>query len=85
MRLHLANARLIDPEALTETPGGLLVENGRITGVGDVTAPEGRVIDCGGQCLAPGIVDIGVKVGEPGERHKESLPLGRAAPRRRGA
>ena len=31
-----------------------------------------QVIDCGGQCLAPGIVDIGVKVCEPGERHKES-------------
>ncbi|MEL7389364.1 MAG: dihydroorotase [Pseudomonadota bacterium] len=29
-------------------------------------------IDCGGMCLAPGIVDIGVKVCEPGERHKES-------------
>jgi dihydroorotase len=29
-------------------------------------------IDAGGAFLAPGIVDIGVKVGEPGERHKES-------------
>ena len=38
---------------------------------------EGRfgaeIIDCGGQCLAPGIVDWGVKIGEPGERHKESF------------
>ena len=33
----------------------------------------GTVIDCGGKCLAPGIVDIGVKIGEPGERHKESF------------
>jgi dihydroorotase len=31
------------------------------------------VIDCGGKCLAPGIVDWGVKVGEPGERHRESF------------
>jgi dihydroorotase len=31
------------------------------------------VIDAGGLCLAPGIVDWGVKVGEPGERHKESF------------
>ena len=37
-------------------------------------APEGAVeVDCGGHCLAPGIVDIGVKIGEPGERHKESF------------
>jgi dihydroorotase len=31
------------------------------------------VIDCGGKCLAPGIVDWGVKIGEPGERHRESF------------
>jgi len=31
-------------------------------------------------CLAPGIIDIGVKVSEPGERHKESFrSAGRAA------
>ena len=32
-----------------------------------------KVIDCEQNCLAPGIVDIGVKIGEPGERHKESF------------
>ncbi|PHQ84262.1 MAG: dihydroorotase [Thalassobium sp.] len=37
-------------------------------------------LDCNGKCLAPGIVDIGVKVSEPGERHKESFrSAGRAA------
>ncbi len=38
------------------------------------------MIDLGGKCLAPGIVDLGVKIGEPGERHKESFrSAGRAA------
>jgi len=32
-----------------------------------------EILDCGGRYLAPGIVDIGVKVSEPGERHKESF------------
>lgn len=32
-----------------------------------------KVVDCKGKCLAPGIIDIGVKIGEPGERHKESF------------
>ena len=36
-------------------------------------ALKGKVIDCKGMCLAPGIVDIGVKVCEPGEKHKESF------------
>ncbi|WP_445285955.1 dihydroorotase [Yoonia sp. 208BN28-4] len=63
--------------------GAVLVEDGIITQVyetatPDVTGPQ--VIDCGGKCLAPGIVDIGVKVSEPGERHKESFrSAGRAA------
>ena len=70
------NARLIDPATGTDTPGWLLVENGRIAArdVGP-QGPEERaatIVDCAGKCLAPGIVDIGVKVCEPGERHKES-------------
>ena len=35
--------------------------------------PSEEILDCAGKCLAPGIVDIGVKVSEPGERHKESF------------
>ena len=77
------NARLIDPVALTDSRGALLMRNGKITAVYETapTPPKGAsVIDCGGQCLAPGIIDIGVKVSEPGERHKESFrTAGRAA------
>ncbi|CUJ04718.1 dihydroorotase [Cognatishimia activa] len=74
MSLLFTNARLIDPENQTDTLGSLLVKDGKIIAVGDnIAAPEGaEVIDCQGHCLAPGIVDIGVKVCEPGERHKES-------------
>jgi len=68
-----ANARLIDPEAQTDAPGSLLVRDGVIEGI-DADPPEGAaVIDCGGRALAPGIIDWGVKIGEPGERHKESF------------
>jgi len=67
------NARLIDPEAGTDAPGWLLIDKGVIVARGTDAPPQAEtVIDCGGHCLAPGIVDIGVKVCEPGERHKES-------------
>ena len=73
MTLHLTNARLIDPESLTETEGALTVENGLITAL-NAPAPKGATtFDCGAKCLAPGIVDIGVKVGEPGETHRSIL------------
>jgi dihydroorotase len=72
MTLHLTNARLIDPEAGTDALGSLTVKDGVIVGRG--ATPKGaEVFDCGGMCLAPGIVDWGVKIGEPGERHRESF------------
>ena len=75
-RTLFTNARLIDPEAAAETLGSLLIENGMIVAVYDdaaTTDNSATIIDCAGKYLAPGIVDIGVKVCEPGERHKESF------------
>lgn len=81
--LFFKNAKLIDPEAGTVTTGGLVVRDGKITEIltqrtdlneEKLTAVNfDQVIDCDRKHLAPGIVDIGVKVCEPGERHKESF------------
>lgn len=79
------NAKLIDPEAATDQTGSLLIENGKIKALlapGDDEPNADVVIDCAGDCLAPGLVDLGVKVSEPGERHKESFrSAGEAAAR----
>lgn len=73
MTTHFENARLIDPESGTDSLGSLTVDQGVIVALG-AEAPKGAtVVDCGGQCLAPGMVDWGVKIGEPGERHRESF------------
>lgn len=83
MTILFKNARLIDPEAGTDSLGSLLVQGGSICEIFSEGADfeqlfrdqnsSPKVIDCAGKCLAPGIVDIGVKVCEPGERHKESF------------
>ncbi len=71
--IHFTNARLIDPETLTDSPGSLTVENGLIHAI-NAPAPAGaQIFDCQSLPLAPGIVDLGVQIGEPGERHKESF------------
>jgi dihydroorotase len=71
------NARLINPATRTDTLGSLTVENGQITAI---DGPQvGTVVDLDGACLAPGIIDIGVKICEPGERHKESYASAGAA------
>jgi len=74
MKTLFDHARLIDPEAGTDAPGWLLVADGHIVEHGTGEAPPAEeVVDCAGKCLAPGIVDLGVKICEPGERHKESF------------
>lgn len=82
-KMLFTNARLIDPVTLTDEVGALLIDGGVISARYEEANPKvdgTEVIDCKGKCLAPGIIDIGVKVSEPGERHKESFrSAGRAA------
>lgn len=76
--LVLTNARVIDPATNLDAPGAVIVNNGLIEAAGpdalNQGAPEGTtVIDCGGNVVAPGLVDMGVSVGEPGDEHRETL------------
>ncbi|MCX7355501.1 MAG: dihydroorotase [Alphaproteobacteria bacterium] len=77
-RVAYVNARLLDPASGLDTKGGLVTDGEAIAALGpEVTAkshPEGTIIvDCGGHCLAPGLVDMRVQVREPGEEHKETI------------
>jgi dihydroorotase len=71
------NARLIDPASGKDEPGGLLVKDGVIADLGAQlrrNAPErARVIDCKGHVLCPGLIDMQVFTGEPGQEHRETL------------
>lgn len=83
MSALLVNARLIEPETGREGRGSLRIEEGAIAAVtfGDEPDAAGATrIDCGGLALAPGLVDVGVTVGEPGAAHLEDFDsAGRAA------
>jgi dihydroorotase len=75
--LAIINARLVDPAGDYEGPGAVLIQDGRIVEVihGAATrTPDGvEIIDAGGMVLAPGLIDIRVKTGEPGAEPKETL------------
>ena len=73
MITHFTNARLINPETLTDDIGSLTIVGDKIHALNTPAPKSATIIDCQGYCLAPGIVDIGVKIGEPGDRHKESF------------
>lgn len=76
--LALVNARIVDPASNRDETGGILVENGIIQEIGAkvtrANAPEAaEIVDCRGQVLAPGLIDMRVQLREPGEEHKETI------------
>lgn len=77
MSLQIINARLLDPATGTDAPGGVFIEKGVIkefrTGTGVSFKDAKETIDADGLCLAPGLIDLRAKTGEPGEEHKETL------------
>jgi dihydroorotase len=77
MSLEILNARLLDPATGTDATGGVLIDQGLIkefrTGTGVSFKGAKETIDANGLCLAPGLIDLRAKTGEPGEEHKETL------------
>ncbi len=76
--LVLTNARVIDPANSMDEAGAVIVQDGTILAAGadalNQGAPDGaQIIDCNGAVVAPGLIDIGVSVGEPGAEHRETL------------
>ncbi|HEY0146649.1 MAG TPA: dihydroorotase, partial [Methylovirgula sp.] len=82
--LALVNARLIDPARETEERGGVLIIDGIIRDLGpQVVAaslpPHAHIIDCAGDVVAPGLIDMCAFVGEPGAEHRETIATATAA------
>lgn len=77
MSTVIFNSRLLDPKSETDCSGGVRIEKGKIVDFGEhlYEQPSNgeESIDAGGLCLAPGIIDLRVKTGEPGSEHRETL------------
>ncbi|KAF0186171.1 MAG: dihydroorotase [Hyphomonadaceae bacterium] len=69
------NARVIDPASDFDGKTQVLVNEGVIVGIGDELTEEYQceIIDCDGHVLMPGLIDMRVSTGEPGEEHRETL------------
>jgi dihydroorotase len=76
--IAFVNARLVDPKSGYDGPGALIADKGKIAqvarevGLADLS-PDIRQVDCNGAMLAPGLIDLRVKTGEPGSEPKETL------------
>ena len=79
---HFINARLVDPATQFDGSGEVLVQGEVILASGPQVAagPEAVIINCDGHALMPGLIDLHVSTGEPGEEQRESLSTaGKAA------
>ena len=81
MKTYYTNATIYRGGRL-ET-GRLAVEEGRVVPAGE-PRPGDRVVDLGGLCLVPGLVDVHVHLREPGFPQKETIATGTAAAARGG-
>ena len=75
MNLHISNGHLVDPANGIDALMDLFIGDGRVAGVG--TAPASftadRTIDATGLVVAPGLVDLSVRLREPGYEYKATL------------
>ncbi len=77
MRLLLQNVRLIDPSQGLDQVADLLLEDGKIAGIGEHLSAEGaEVVDGTGLVAAPGLVDMHVHLRDPGLTYKEDVYTG---------
>ena len=76
-QIYFHNARLICPASNRDEIGYLVVSDGIIadSGPGKLETPpeNAEVIDCKGQILSPGLVDMRVQSRDPGSEHLENL------------
>ena len=75
MKLQITNGRLIDPANQIDAKQDLFIIDGKVAALGK--APAGFVaeqkIDASGLIVAPGLVDLSVRLREPGYEYKATL------------
>lgn len=78
--LLIRGGRVIDPASRLDARVDILVENGRITQIGDgLKAKAAEVLDATGCVVTPGFIDIHTHLREPGREDKETIATGAQA------
>lgn len=77
----LRGGRVVDPDQKIDGVFDLLLMDGKVAQIGaGLDIPEGgRVEDCAGLVVSPGLIDVHVHLREPGEEHKETIASGARA------
>jgi dihydroorotase len=81
MKILIQNGRVIDPASGRDEMADVAIAAGRIIAIGQVAADfhPMRTIDATGCIVAPGLVDLSVRLKEPGQEHAGMLESETAA------
>ena len=77
MRLHIKNGRVIDPASGKDAVGDVFVTDGKI--VDGFKEKADKTIEAKGLVVAPGLIDLSVRLREPGQEYKATLESEMAA------
>ena len=75
----VTDIRIIDPASGRDETGHIVIDDGRIADIGQNAEPRGDIIDGRGLSAAPGLIDVRVRAGEPGQESRETLSSAAAA------
>jgi dihydroorotase len=74
MKILIQAAKIIDPNSpVHKKEKNVVIQNGRITEIGDKNYAADKVLKAEGMLLSPGWFDLGTSLGDPGLEHKEDL------------
>ncbi|MFP5418173.1 MAG: dihydroorotase [Gammaproteobacteria bacterium] len=75
MKILIRNGRVIDPMSARDEVIDVYVAAGKIVGIGEAPADfhANRVIDASGLIVCPGLVDLSVRLREPGFEYRATL------------
>ena len=80
MKTLIRQGRLVDPASGIGGVLDILIEDGKVAGLGSVILDEeAEVLDARGMVVCAGLVDMHVHLREPGQEHKETVETGTAA------
>jgi len=77
----LQGGRVIDPASQRDEIADVLLSKGKVHSLGKSLKPseDAEIIDCTGQVVCPGLIDLHVHFREPGQTAKEDIASGSAA------
>ncbi|PAV29933.1 dihydroorotase [Virgibacillus profundi] len=84
MKIVLKNAKRLLPTNEMESCEVLINDNKIIEISTDISGEADQVINCGGNLLLPGFIDVHIHLREPGGEHKETIKTGTKAAARGG-